>query len=383
MPSRRRRLVKRALSTVALLAALALIALVVIVRSLDRPWLKRRLQAMAHDRSGLDVDWTATHVGLFSGLRVESLVVQTPPALRAQAPELVRVEELEVAWTARSLVAGTPRFLALRTKTLALTLVRDEAGRTSLSTIEPHGSGAPSPSLPRSRVAADALNGAPPVASIDVAQATVTILAQAPHGPRERLRVDGLSLHTTLVPDGRGFRIAAQLGVPEAPLPLTIDRTRDGVAAGDARVRLWVVLNASPTEAAARADVEVLAQTLSPSTPLQKAAHVEASARFGDGALSLALANARLADGAATAEAKLDLPDAAPIRVEHAEGAIDLPRLLALLPSSLAPIEAERARLRYRVHHLLLSAAPRLDDDGSASIEGELGRVKLLRPDGA
>ena len=60
---------------------MALVALVVVVRSLDRPWLKRRLRAMAHDKTGLDVDWTATHVALFSGLRVERLVVKTPPAL--------------------------------------------------------------------------------------------------------------------------------------------------------------------------------------------------------------------------------------------------------------------------------------------------------------
>ena len=66
------------------------VALVVIVRSLDRPWMKRRLQAMAHDKTGLEVDWTETHVALFSGLRIERLVVMTPPALRDRAPELLR-----------------------------------------------------------------------------------------------------------------------------------------------------------------------------------------------------------------------------------------------------------------------------------------------------
>ncbi|MCA1664768.1 MAG: hypothetical protein LC659_10940 [Myxococcales bacterium] len=51
----------------ALLALVLLVALIVVVRSLDRPWLKRRLQAMAHDKSGLDVDWKSTHVALFRG----------------------------------------------------------------------------------------------------------------------------------------------------------------------------------------------------------------------------------------------------------------------------------------------------------------------------
>ncbi|HEX8950552.1 MAG TPA: hypothetical protein VF945_01845, partial [Polyangia bacterium] len=175
MPSRRRRFIRRALTAVALLAVVAVVALVVVVRSLDRPWLKRRLQAMAHARTGLDVDWTATHVGLFSGARVERLVVATPPALRDQAPELVRVDGLALSWTLRSLLAGTPRFGALAADSLALTLVRDAAGRTSLSTIEPHGGGKPAAAVPPSRMLADALDGPPPVGRIDIARATVTV----------------------------------------------------------------------------------------------------------------------------------------------------------------------------------------------------------------
>ncbi len=383
MPRRPRRWARRALAAVALLAVLALVALVVLVRSLDRPWLKRRLVAMARARTGLDVDWTATRVGLFSGLRVDSLVVRTPPALRGEAPELLRVDGLDVAWTAGSLLAGTPRLRALRVESLALTLVRDDDGRTSLSTIEPHGSGAPAPPVPPSRAAADALAGAPPVGRIDVARATVTLIARAPAGPRERLRIDGLALHATLLRDGGSFRVAAALGTPGAPLALAVTRTRDGVPAGEARARLWAELTASPGAASARLDVEVLSQTLSPATPISDAAHLEASARFADGHVAVAVNKTRLADGAATVEAEVDLPDAGPPRIERAAGAVDLPRLLALVPASLAPVEAERAQLRYRVQHLLLSASPRLDDDGSASIEGELGRVRLERAGGA
>ena len=71
------------------------------------------------------------------------------------------------------------------------------------------------------------------------------------------------------------------------------------------------------------------------------------------------------------------------MRVEHAEGAIDLPRLLALVPSSLLPLEVERARLRYRVHHLLVAAAPRLDDDGSAVDRRRARRCACCGADGA
>ena len=195
-----------------------------------------------------------------------------------------------------------------------------------------------------------------------MAHATVTIVAHAPGGPRERLRVGGLGLQATLARDGGGFRVAASLGTAAAPLALTIDRARDGAPAGTAELRLWAELSASPTAAAARLDVEVRRQTLSPSTPVHQAAHLEASARVDAGRIAVTLSQTRLADGAATVDASVELPDAAPLRVEHAEGAIDLPHLLTLVPASLVPIEAERARLRYRVRHLVLAAVPRLED---------------------
>src|SRR5262245_43611036 len=91
-PPRRRRWLRRAGQAVALVVVVVVAALVFVVRSLDQPWLKRRLAAMAHERTGLDVDWTATHVRLFSGLRIDQLVVGTPPALRGEAPELLRVD---------------------------------------------------------------------------------------------------------------------------------------------------------------------------------------------------------------------------------------------------------------------------------------------------
>ena len=345
-------------------------ALVVVLRSLDRPWLKRHLVAMARQNTGLDVDWTATHVSIFSGLRIDRLTVMTPPALRAVTPELVRVDGLTVTWTARSLVAGTPRFGALRAESVALTLVRDAAGRTSLTTIEPHGDGKPAPpeqrSTPPSKQAADALAGPPPVGRIDVEHATVTVLAQSAGAPRERLRVDGIALHATLKQAGRAFALAAELGTPEAPLVLTIDRTRDGAAAGEARARLAAQLAASPAEATAKIDLEVLSQTLAPETKVKEVAHLEADARFGDGRVHVTVHKTRVGDGAATTEAELELPDGGAPRVVHAEGTIDLPRVLALLPSSLVPVEAERAHLTYRV------------DGMRASVEGELGRVRVL-----
>ena len=322
--SRWRRWARRSAWTAATLTALLVSALVVVLGSLNRPWLKRRLVALAHSRSGLDVDWSAAEVSIFSGLRVERLTVATPPALRATAPELVRIDGLEVSWTARSLVAGTPRFGRLRVAHLGLTLVRDAGGRTSLSTIEPHGDGAPPPpEVPLSKTPAESLAGPPPIARIDVEAATVTVLAEQKGVPRERLVVDGLALHATLAGAGRGFRLDATLGTKAAPLALTITRTRDGALAGEGTARLAAALAASASEATAQVDLELVKQTLAPATKMKEVVHLEAHAAFGDGRVRVKVASTRLGDGAATTDAEIELPDGGAPRIVHAEGAIE------------------------------------------------------------
>src|SRR6185436_8232096 len=103
MPLRVRRWLRRIAGALAVAAALMLVTAVMLVRSIDRPWLKRRLQAAARARSGAEVDWTATHVRVRSGLVVDGLVVRSPAPWQALAPELLRVEALDVGWTRHSL----------------------------------------------------------------------------------------------------------------------------------------------------------------------------------------------------------------------------------------------------------------------------------------
>src|SRR5439155_1601606 len=72
-PSRLRRWLRRVAGALAVLTVLALATAVMLVRSIDRPWLKRRLQAAALARSGAEIDWTATEVRVRSGLTVDGL----------------------------------------------------------------------------------------------------------------------------------------------------------------------------------------------------------------------------------------------------------------------------------------------------------------------
>ncbi|HEX2573768.1 MAG TPA: hypothetical protein VH877_29735, partial [Polyangia bacterium] len=154
---------RRGLAGLAALLLLLAATLAVLLGSLDRPWLKRRLQAAIHARMGVDVDWSAARVRLLSGLHVEQLVVQSPPALRAAAPELARVDRLDVGWSLASLLGHGPALTSVALHDLALTVVWAEGGHTSFSEL---GSPAapPAPPTPLSRALAGLLEGAPPFA---------------------------------------------------------------------------------------------------------------------------------------------------------------------------------------------------------------------------
>ena len=77
----RRRVVRGLLGTGALIAAVVVAALV-LLRSLDRPWIKTRIQAIARTSGGVDVDYDSARLAWSSGLAIEGLV----PDLRKLPP---------------------------------------------------------------------------------------------------------------------------------------------------------------------------------------------------------------------------------------------------------------------------------------------------------
>src|SRR5579863_4155694 len=66
----------------------AAIAVWIALHSLDRPWMKSRVQRLARTLAGLDVDYRAARVDLLSGAEVEGLVVRSPAELQRFAPDL-------------------------------------------------------------------------------------------------------------------------------------------------------------------------------------------------------------------------------------------------------------------------------------------------------
>jgi hypothetical protein len=381
------------------MAALVVGAAAFLLHSLDRPWLKRRLQAVVRDAAGIELDYAATRVRLFAGLHVDGLVLRAPEPFAAATPELARVGSLEVDWSARALVgmAAGPRLRAVRLRDVTVAIARAADGRTSLSALgggTPTSAAPPTPPTPPSRVLATLFAGAPLVghAAIERAAATVVLLDER-GAVRERLTLDGVSLEADAARAGGGWRAAARFASKEAPLALLLRRERSGAPAGEAALRLWGTVAAGESDAEARLELAVERQTLAPSLTIARALGLDARARADAGRklLSITIGRAQLADDAALVDAELELGDApdAPPRVLRAQGDIDLVRLLALLPDGLVPARARRAHAKATIEGLALALPPRLEPTGVARVDAELagarasfGAVELSLPSG-
>ena len=114
------------------LFAMVAAATLVLIHSLDRPWVKGKLQGLARASAGLEVDYRAARVDLFSGAEVDGLVVGSPPEFRSLAPDLVRIGRIDATWSIGALFGGqAPALKKLSVSEVALTVVVDERGRTS------------------------------------------------------------------------------------------------------------------------------------------------------------------------------------------------------------------------------------------------------------
>src|SRR5262249_37676122 len=73
----------------------------------------------------------------------------------------------------------------------------------------------------------------------------------------------------------------------------------------------------------------------------------------------------------------LILPDAGDPEIRHAQGAVDLARLLHWLPKGLTPVSAERAKLQFRVDGLRAPAGSVVPASGIAEADAELAGVAV------
>lgn len=381
----------RSIACLAGLVALVAIAVLVLLHSLDRPWLKHRLQRLANTSAGVEIDYRVARIELLSGAHIEGLVVRSPVEVRRFAPDLVRVGTLDVRWSSRSLLSGRgPIVGGVVVSDVTLTVVIDENGRTSFDAISPSGGGtsAPAKAVPLSRQASKFLGTAPPVGQVDVDGVTLALVRTEGGELSQRTELRGASVAlvtSSAEPAARGWRVDTGLGSPANPLDLVLTRERAGAQAGAARGRLWATVGVTSSALTAALDLRMIEQTLASSVSADHWLHAEVGLGFDPaaGRTEVKLEHAQAGDGAATAEAAIQVSDAGDAVVHHAQGDIDLAQLLRWLPAGLVPVKADRARVRYRVDSLVMGPRLRLSEGGAAEIDADFSNAVLSTPEGS
>lgn len=391
---RARRWLRRLLIGLALVLILLGITAGVLLRSLDAPWMKRRVQALVHELAGAEIDYRATRVRLFSGLRINDLVVLTPPRFRPAAPELLRVGSVEVSWSVRSLISMGPKLHDLSLRDIAVTVVHDEDGAHSLLELgaaktPPHTPAPPSVSIKQPAPTPQATPSPPlltellgrelPLRRVLVEGAALNLIHRERGRPVDRLHLTGLALQMEAERAGTGARLLARLGETSAPLVLRIRRAPESGPVAEAALRLWLSAAASPQDADVKLDLQVENQSFAPEIRVAQALHVEARLARAPGKSEITLSRTALADGAATLEGSIELSDAAGARplLRKARGDVDLARVLRAAPPGIIPVAAREAKLHFDIDQLVLDPLPHLAPGGRIEIESSASGLQV------
>jgi translocation and assembly module TamB len=364
---------------------LVLVAAVAALHNLDSPWLKQRIVSRVEADTGVRLDYQVARVDVLSGLRLEGLVVQTPPPFQGVAPELLRVGKLEAQWSPGSLLSGPNLVERVSVRDVAFTLVADEQGPTSLTGLK--GPKAPEPTpmeepLGASRQAAALLASAPPVGKIEVSGVSLSYVRTRNGEVLERWSLRGLAVEIEAKHQEDGWKLFAQLGQTGAPLPLEL--SREGPALPPALAALELALSAEVGASAARAqvDLDVARQDFDSRFTLRKLLHGAASAKF-DGEkqhIALELGRTSLTDSAEV-QARLVLPDAqeVPPVLTQAVADVDLGRLLQWVPADLRPFSVERGKVHLDAQEVTLSGMPQLGAQGRLGLDVDVADLLLVQ----
>ncbi|QSQ19066.1 hypothetical protein JY651_27360 [Pyxidicoccus parkwayensis] len=365
--------------------ALVLLAGVLALHHLDSPWLKQRVVSRVETATGLKVDYQVAHVALLSGLRLEGLVVRTPPPFQDVAPELLRVGTLEVHWSPGALLSGTPRVEKVAVRDVALAWVADEAGPTSLSGVM--GPPAPEPPpvtapLGASQQLAALLASAPPFGTVEVSGVSLSYVHVRKGELVERWSLRGLAMAVEAKQQDGGWEVFASAGQRGAPLPLEVSREGPALPSALARLELALSAEAGAADARVRVDVDVAQQTFEPRLAVRSLLHGSATAKF-DGEqrhTTVELERTQLTDSAEV-QAQVVLPDAAdaPPVLTKALAEVDLGRLLQTVPADLRPFSLERGKVHLDASEVTLSAMPQLGAQGRLGLDVDVSALELAR----
>jgi translocation and assembly module TamB len=353
------------MGALALGVVLAGAALLFVVLNVGQPWMKGHVRGLVADATGLDVDYRDLSLSFPHELVVHGLVVRSPAQVRAHAPALLRSGTVRatLAW------AGTTASLrALSADAVHLALVTDEHGRSSLDFV-----GAPSrePASPLSRQLEELLSRLP-AERVRLADVTLEHVRVERGSVVERDVAEHLALEATLEPRATGGpKLRARLSAPALVLRRALHAATEQTASLTASLRL----EATGRAADVALEVHLTRQTFSTEVPQALHAELVARAAFDPkrARTTVQLAKLVVGQGVMTAQAALELPDAGAAVITSTQGEVDVPRLLALLPAWLVPLQVERGQLRFRTPALQLAAPV----PSVVEVEGELSGLRM------
>lgn len=367
--------------------ALVLITAVAALHNLGHPWLKQRIVSRAEAATGLQLDYQTAQIAVFSGLRLEGLVVRTPPPFQSVAPEVLRVGTLEVEWSPSALLRGSNRVERVAVRDMAVVLVADEAGPTSLTALM--GSRTPEPPpveppLGASQQMAALLASAPPFGKVEVSGVSLGYVRVRNNEVIERWSLRGLAATVEAKHQDDGWKVFAHTGQAGTPLPLEVSREGKAIPSAMAELELALSAEAGASAARVRVDLDVARQTFDLRFTIRTLLHGMASAKF-DGEkrhIAIELDRTQLTDSAEV-QAQFVLPDAAdvPPVVTRALADLDLGRLLQWVPADWRPFSIERGKVHLDAQDITLSAMPQLGAQGRLGLDADVAALQLVQDD--
>ncbi len=379
------RIIAGVLATLVVLPALALVSVVVGLRNLDHPWLKEPLLAKVESATGIQLDFQVAHVALLSGLRLEGLVVQTPAPFHDAAPELLRIGSVEAKWSLGSLWNGPPQIERVVVRDVALALVADSTGATSLSSLTgpPSDELEPTPvedSVGASRQVADLLGTALPVRHLELSGVSLDALLVENGAVLERWALRGLGARVEARQQDGQWKVFANLGEAGAPLPLEVSREVRDLPPALAQLALAFSVEAGAESARARVDLDVTRQTFDPRFSVRSLLHGAAVARFDveKEHIAVELERTQLTDSVEVqgAVVRPDAPGAAPL-LTQALADVEVAKLLQVIPADWRPFSLESGKVHLEAKDVTLSAIPQLGAQGRLGLEVKLASLRM------
>ncbi|MFE8604578.1 hypothetical protein [Archangium violaceum] len=379
------RIIAGALLVLVALPAVVLVTAVAALHNLAHPWLKQRIVSSVEAATGLQLDYQAAQVAVLSGLRLEGLVVRTPPPFQGVAPELLRVGTLEAQWSPGSLLSGPARVERVAARDVAFVLVADDAGPTSLSGLtSPEAPATPPVEAPlgASQQVAALLASAPPVGKVELSGVSLGYVRVRNGEVLERWSLRGLAAEVEARHQDDGWKLFAKTGQTGTPLPLELSREGPAIPPAQALLELSLSAEVGASAAHARVDLDVTRQTFDPRISIRPLLHGTVSAKF-DGEkrhIALELDRTQLTDSAEV-QARLVLPDAAdvPPVLTRALAEIDLGQLQQRLPAEWRPFSLERGKVHLDAQEVTLSAMPQLGAQGRLELKVDVAALQLAR----